>query len=57
LKIQLNLAIIFILLNNNQAYDFHYHTYSQMTRFLQDIATRYPTKTALYKIGQTEGGK
>jgi len=27
-----------------------------MTRILEDIAARYPTKSALYKIGQTEGG-
>jgi len=28
-----------------------------MTRFLYDIAFRYPTKAALYEIGKTEGGK
>jgi hypothetical protein len=44
-------------LNNNQAYDFRYHSYSQMTWFLSDIAARYPTKAALYEIGKTEGGK
>ncbi len=55
-KIQLNLIIIIILLYKLQAYDFHYHNYSQMTRILQDIAARYPTKSTLYKIGQTEGG-
>jgi hypothetical protein len=28
-----------------------------MTRFLHEIAARYPTKSALYEIGKTEGGK
>jgi len=28
-----------------------------MTAFLQDITARYSTKAALYKIGQTEGGR
>ena len=56
LNIQFNLLIILILLYNNQAYDFHYHNYTEMTRFLHNIASHYPTKAALYEIGKTEGG-
>jgi len=50
------ILIVLFILNNNQAYDFHYHNYSQMTNFLNYIASRFPTKAALYEIGKTEGG-
>jgi carboxypeptidase D len=53
----INLLFFVVQLNQNQAYDFHYHDYSQMTMFLHEITARYPTKAALYKIGQTEGDR
>jgi hypothetical protein len=54
--IQVSLSIIFLLFKNNQAYEFYYHNYLQMTRFLHEMAARYPTKSALYEIGKTAGG-
>ena len=54
--IQISLSIIFLLFNYSQAYEFYYHNYLQMTRFLHDIAARYPTKSALYEIGKTAEG-
>jgi murein tripeptide amidase MpaA len=57
LKRLICLLFFVVQLNLNQAYDFHYHDYEQMTAFLQDMTARYPTKAALYRIGQTEGGR
>ncbi|CAF1275534.1 unnamed protein product [Adineta steineri] len=57
---QYNLSIILILLfiiNTTETYDFHYHNYSQITDLLRTVAVRFPTKTALYEIGKTEGGR
>ncbi|CAF0970736.1 unnamed protein product [Adineta steineri] len=57
---QYNLSIILILLfiiNTTESYDFHYHNYSQITDLLHTVAVRFPTKTALYEIGKTEGGR
>ncbi|CAF0933761.1 unnamed protein product [Adineta steineri] len=57
---QYNLSIILILLfiiNTTETYDFHYHNYSQITDLLHTVAVRFPTKTALYEIGKTEGGR
>ena len=49
--------LLFFVVQLNQAYEFRYHSYDQMTAFLQDMTARYPTKAALYRIGQTEAGR
>ncbi|CAF3814095.1 unnamed protein product [Rotaria sp. Silwood1] len=56
-KIQLSLLIISIVLYKNDAIDYRYHNYSEMTSILQDLASRYPSKASLVEIGKSQGGK
>lgn len=49
--------IIVLLLSNDQAYEFRYHDYSEMTDLLRNIHSRYPDNSALYDIGKSLGGK
>lgn len=52
----ISLLVAFLIVYQNYAYDFRYHNYLEITTFLRNIATQYPTKTSLFRIGQTEGG-
>ncbi|CAF3873573.1 unnamed protein product, partial [Rotaria sp. Silwood1] len=44
-------------LYKNDAIDYRYHNYSEMTSILQDLASRYPSKASLVEIGKSQGGK
>lgn len=51
------ILLIFIYhVNNTQTLDFQYHSYHQMTNFLQTIVAQFPNQAALYEIGRSTQG-
>ena len=53
---QAKLLFIFVLLSGNRAMEYRYHSYTEMTLILQDLAARYPTKASLVEIGKSVEG-
>lgn len=48
---------IFAFLSFNQAMEYRYHSYTEMTTILHNLATQYPTKASLVEIGKSKEGK
>ncbi|CAF4188623.1 unnamed protein product, partial [Rotaria sp. Silwood2] len=56
-KVQLHFLIISIVFYGNDAIEYRYHNYSEMTSILQDLASRYSTKASLVEIGKSQKGR
>ncbi len=41
----------------NEAMEYRYHNYTEMTLILQNLASQYPTKASLVEIGKSEAGR
>lgn len=56
LQMKTNLFVwIFCLIQSSCEYEFHYHSYLQMTNFLHNITAQYPSRSALFQVGETQG--
>lgn len=53
---QLKFLFAVIFLSGNRAMEYRYHSYTEMTTILQDLAARYPTKASLVEIGKSAEG-
>ena len=41
----------------NEAMEYRYHNYTEMTSILQSLASQYPTKASLVEVGKSEAGR